>query len=241
MYIIIITLLIFAGVGLFILFDLHRAGVRSFRQFDLKRYWNTNQMRIIGLLIGAGLLTAIIWLMKAYIDQVVAQAIAVFSGLASGVASKNINKNSMVKGRPSLKSVAMPEIGQREIKGEKHNKRILQYATDQGWQMQGDEEAWCSTFVNWVCWRSGRTGSGSKMAKSWLQWGVAATEADIPSGNVIAVFHRGKAGASTGHVGIVDSFDGRTFMLLGGNQSDSVSIAPFPKDSKFLALRKPAE
>src|SRR5574343_1633001 len=223
MYIAIITLLIFAGVAAFIIFDLHRAGVRSFRQFDLRRYWNTNQMRIVGLLIGAGLLTAIIWLMKAYIDQVVAQAIAVFSGLASGAASKQISKNSMLKGRPSIKSAGIGEIGQREIKGDKHNPRIIQYGTDTGQKKTTDDDGWCADYVNWCIWRTGRVGTGSRMAKSFLNWGVPATEADIPSGNVVAVFHRGKAGASTGHVGIVDSFDGRTFMLLGGNQSDSVS------------------
>jgi uncharacterized protein (TIGR02594 family) len=235
----IIIALIFSGVGAFILIDLYKAGVRTFSQFDRRRYWQTNQVRILMLLLGALVITLIIYMLKSYIDDVVAQAIAIASGMASGAASKGISKDSRVSKRPSLLEVARPEIGQKEVPGTQHNPRILKYGKDTGLSVTNDEDGWCSVFANWVAWRTGRTGTGSKMAKSWLSWGVEATEADIPSGNVIAVFHRGKPGAATGHVGIVDSFSGSTFQILGGNQSDSVSVAPFKKDERFLALRKP--
>ena len=71
-------------------------------------------------------------------------------------------------------------------------------------------------------------------ARNWSKFGVAA--AHIPYGSVV-VFERSGGG---GHVGFAVgiSKDGKNLYVLGGNQSNSVSIAPIVK-SRLIASRWP--
>lgn len=71
-------------------------------------------------------------------------------------------------------------------------------------------------------------------ARNWAKFGVAA--AHIPYGSVV-VFERPGGG---GHVGFAVgiSQDGNNLYVLGGNQSNKVSIAPIAK-SRLLASRWP--
>lgn len=71
-------------------------------------------------------------------------------------------------------------------------------------------------------------------ARAWLDWGIHLTTA-VPG--CVAVFDR----AGGGHVGIVVGINmlGQ-LLVLGGNQGDAVSIAPFLQ-SRVLGFRWPAE
>ena len=78
--------------------------------------------------------------------------------------------------------------------------------------------------------------TGSLMARSYLEWGVALTEAKL---GAVAVLSRG-SNAALGHVGfVIGASKGKVF-LLGGNQSDSVTISAFDA-RKVLGFRWPAE
>lgn len=151
---------------------------------------------------------------------------------------QSVLKSTVNTGR-SLVAIARTQLGVTEIPGEESNQTILGYAKELGvsWY-KNDDTAWCALFAGWVIKRAGYKPSGSLMAKSYLNWGKAATEADIVSGNVIAVFHRGKPGAATGHVGFVTRVTEKSLYILGGNQSNKVSEVLFSK-TNLLALRKP--
>jgi len=128
------------------------------------------------------------------------------------------------------------ELGQRELRGAKHNPRILGYhaTTSLGdWGRSRDEVAWCSSFVNWCFVKAGVEGTDNALARSWLRWGRKVELEDWELGDVM-VIKRKKRGADkrTGsrggyHVGFPYRVTGRYVLLLGGNQSDSVCFSRY--------------
>lgn len=126
------------------------------------------------------------------------------------------------------------EIGQREIVGESHNQRILEYlATVRGsrglWFMK-DETAWCSAFVNWCVQRSGNDGTRDPAARSWLKHGI---ESSFRIG-AICVLKRGLPWQ--GHVGFGVGIDDAYVHLLGGNQSNGVCVQRYSR-ADVLGIR----
>lgn len=82
---------------------------------------------------------------------------------------------------------------------------------------------WCSAFTNAVLAKNGLPGTGSAMAKSFLNYGQEKWSQRNPDASAvrpgdIAVFDRG---GSKGHVAFVKSFSGNSISVLGGNQSDA--------------------
>ena len=125
-----------------------------------------------------------------------------------------------------------------EIKGVKHNPIILELwasafkAKNQAVPavFKNDETPWCGGFVAGVLAKSGlahHIPNGFAMARSWLN---AGTKLNNPAYGCVVVFWRGNPKGASGHVGFVVGRDSRgNLMVLGGNQSDQVSIAPFDK------------
>lgn len=129
---------------------------------------------------------------------------------------------------------AQEEIGQQEIKGSKHNSRIIEYHATTG-EFKDDETAWCSSFVNWVMEEAGYEGTGSARALSWKDWG---SEVEDPVYGAIAVIDWG---GGKGHVGFVTGVDGdEVIVMLGGNQSDQVKESRFKK-SVIVSYRIPSD
>lgn len=134
-------------------------------------------------------------------------------------------------------------VGLKEIKGSQHEPKILALAVSNHTEwVHDDETAWCATFVGGILEQCGVRGTRSLAARSYLHWGIDCTEADrrlIPLG-AIAVFSR-DPNPTQGHVGFaVGHTDAGDLMVLGGNQSDSVSIAPIA-GHRLLATRWPLE
>lgn len=113
-------------------------------------------------------------------------------------------------------------IGLREIKGAKHESRILAMwkAIKRG-GIKDDETPWCAAFVGSCLEAVGIVSSRYESAASYLAWGQGIA---IPRVGCIVVFTR----SGGGHVGFVVGKDrnGR-LLVLGGNQGDAVSIAAF--------------
>lgn len=82
---------------------------------------------------------------------------------------------------------------------------------------------WCAAFVNAVLYETGVPHTNSLLARSYLEWGESTDE---PSPGDIMVFSRGDQGWQ-GHVGFyvatVGYKDSRYWVVLGGNQDNSVS------------------
>jgi uncharacterized protein (TIGR02594 family) len=95
--------------------------------------------------------------------------------------------------------------------------------------------AWCADFVNASLSRAGMQGTGSGMARSFLDWGQPV---DQPQQGDVAVFSRGDPNGPYGHVGFFDGYnpDG-TIRVLGGNQGDAVSIANYSAND-LLGFRR---
>jgi len=129
--------------------------------------------------------------------------------------------------------IAIAELGVHEnsLPG-LHNSRIIEYHQTTTFKATDDETPWCSSFVNWVMVNSGRRGTNSAAARSWLEWGRAVSP---PTSGVITVIRKKTSGYSqaTGsssgyHVGFFISLSESHIRLLGGNQMDEVMYSNFP-------------
>ena len=132
---------------------------------------------------------------------------------------------------------ARQEIGVREIKGPKHNARVLWYwiKAHLPW-FKTDEIPWCAGFVGAMLESCGLKSTRSGMARSYLNWGKKIPK---PVLGAIVVFWRGSRNGKSGHVGFVAGIDQRgNILVLGGNQSDEVNISPFDTD-RVLEYRWP--
>lgn len=88
--------------------------------------------------------------------------------------------------------IANAEYGQKEIRGEKHNPRIIQYFRDlgfnQGWIR--DETAWCAIFAYWCLTEAGVKNLKPELnAYSFLKIGRVVKE---PKVGDLVVFYRGE-------------------------------------------------
>lgn len=125
--------------------------------------------------------------------------------------------------------IAAGEMGVAELPGNAHNPRILQYHHETSLGAGTDETPWCAAFVNWVLKQMGELGTNSAAAKSFLNWGVPLAK---PEKGCIVVFSRDGGG----HVAFFEREDGERIWCLGGNQSNKVCLAAYPK-SRLLAFR----
>jgi len=128
---------------------------------------------------------------------------------------------------------AIDEIGVKEIKGEKHNARILEYHKYTNLNASTDEVPWCAAFVNYCLIKAGIEGTNKPNAKSFLDWGISNP---FPKRGDIVVFWRDSIDSWKGHVGFYVDEDEEYIYCLGGNQDDSVSIKGYEKE-KVLDFR----
>ena len=139
----------------------------------------------------------------------------------------------MSTAEPNWLATARRYVGLAEISGIKHNPVILRWLTSlKAWWAE-DETPWCGTFVAATMRESGLpVAKAWYRAKAWLDYG---TQLVTPKVGCIVVFDR----SGGGHVGFVVGFDeqGR-LMVLGGNQGNKVSVAPFTRD-RVLGYRWP--
>jgi uncharacterized protein (TIGR02594 family) len=136
-------------------------------------------------------------------------------------------------------------VGLSETAGHVSNPQILaMLRLDATWP--GDDDiAWCSAFSNYICWLLDLPRSKSLSARSWLMVGADVPLADATPGFDVVILKRGGANEpgpevlkANGHVGFYygrDAFG--QVLVLGGNQGDKVSIAPFAP-ARVLGVRR---
>jgi len=137
-----------------------------------------------------------------------------------------------------LIKIAVQELGQKEISGDQHNKRIVEYAHEAGFEWVNDDETpWCSIFMNWVAKQAKLQSSGKANARSWIMTGQNVDK--NPELGDIVIFWRGKADSWEGHVGIFFGYtaNAKRVYCLGGNQGNQVSISSYDKD-QILGFRR---
>jgi uncharacterized protein (TIGR02594 family) len=133
---------------------------------------------------------------------------------------------------------AAEHLGLEEWPGARHNPTVVGFAATvgHGW-VQDDETPWCASFVGAVLAQVGLPHTGKLNARSYLDWGTPVDLSDAQRGDVV-IFSRGDPNGWQGHVGFYAGRDesGR-ILVLGGNQGNKVSIAPYPP-SRLLGVRR---
>lgn len=79
--------------------------------------------------------------------------------------------------------------------------------------------------------------SNPYLARNWLKFGVPLGR---PALGAVIVFWRGSKGGSSGHVGLYVGEDAEAYHVLGGNQSNAITIARLDK-GRVLGFRWPAK
>lgn len=144
-------------------------------------------------------------------------------------------KSNKSVGAPLWIISALKFLNVKEITGERTSPEIKQFFQQSGHaDVTSDEVPWCAAFVGAMLKDAGFEGTNSLMARSYLNWGRQCHAAET---GAVAVFKRGDD-PSLGHVGFVITSSKDEVYILGGNQSDRVSIESFSK-KKLLSLRWP--
>lgn len=132
---------------------------------------------------------------------------------------------------------ALKHIGIREFSG-KHSssptilfwlRQLIPYAKE-------DEINWCSAFAANVVKTALQLEHipVDASARSWLRYGYPT---DKPEMGDMVIFWRNSPESWEGHIAIYIRENSRYVWVLGGNQSNAVSIAPYEK-SRVLGYRK---
>ncbi len=127
-------------------------------------------------------------------------------------------------------------IGLREYKGAETNPHIRAWLADAGIPNAQDETPWCGAWLGYIAFLLGLPRPrGYARARSWLTVGTPIPLEDASADFDVVILKRGKApqpGPETieaaGHVGLFAALEGPRVLLLGGNQSDAVTVLPYP-------------
>lgn len=155
----------------------------------------------------------------------------------------------MVRRGPSVPALSAYElaerfIGVREVPGVASNPQVLaMLRLDQEWP-EGDHVPWCSAFLNYVAWLLRLPRSKDLRARSWLCVGRPLRIEEARRGFDTVILRgpgRHQPGPEVidapGHVGLFAGLESSRVMVLGGNQSDRISVARYPL-ARVLGVRR---
>jgi len=144
----------------------------------------------------------------------------------------------------SAYAVAKTYLGTEEVEGQDNNAAIVAMLREIAPWASGDEVAWCSAFVHHIARLLNLPRSRSLRARSWLAIGTPVQLSDARAEEDVVILKRGRGnqpGPETidwpGHVGFFAGHTPGEVHVLGGNQSDSVTVARSPADS-VLGVRR---
>lgn len=126
---------------------------------------------------------------------------------------------------PRMVSEGLKELGTVETPGSGNTPKIMAWAREVNLEAHysADSIPWCGLFVAVIAMRAGKTPPpGPLWALNWMKWGNDAGQPEL--GDVICFVRPGG-----GHVGIYICEDNATYHVLGGNQSDAVTITRIEK------------
>lgn len=141
---------------------------------------------------------------------------------------------------PRLLREMLSMYGTVETLGAKNNPTILGWAKEigLGHVYKNDSIAWCGLAVGFAAAQAGweyAPRGNALWARNWLAWGTPVALGKEMLGDVL-VFSRG---AVSGHVAVYVAEDKTHFHIIGGNQSDSVSITRIEKSRLLMGRRCP--
>jgi uncharacterized protein (TIGR02594 family) len=135
-------------------------------------------------------------------------------------------------------------VGIKEAPGSASNPHVLAMLRPDEDRPEGDDVPWCSAFPNCVAWLLRLPRSKDLRARSWLLVGrpLAIEEAEAGFDLIVLKSDQGEQPDATvidapGHVGLFARLEGENILILGGNQSDAVNVAPFAQ-ARVLGVRR---
>lgn len=135
---------------------------------------------------------------------------------------------------PRMVTEALKEYGTLETPGSRSNAKIMAWAKEVGLRAvyTADSVPWCGLFMRVIAKRAGKP--WGKENSLWaLNWAKFGTNAGQPCLGDVLVFTRNGGG----HVGLYIAEDKLYYHVLGGNQSNSVSITRIDKKRLYAARR----
>jgi uncharacterized protein (TIGR02594 family) len=132
---------------------------------------------------------------------------------------------------------ARKDLGMAEVEGKGSHPRIKLAIESAARWLDGDDSktAWCGCLMGLWCLELGLgVPKAYYRAVSWLDWGHEVDKAEAELGDVVVLKRPGG-----NHVALLDHVDGHRWYLLGGNQSNRTSIAPYAEDL-VLGVRRAA-
>lgn len=139
---------------------------------------------------------------------------------------------------PKMVTNGLSLLGTNEVPGQGSNAVIMAWRNElaqAGVNVGGysdDSVPWCGLYIAIVAQRSGKEVVKDPLwAKNWIQFGTPSPAAGL--GDVL-VFKRPGGG---GHVAMYIAEDDLAYHVLGGNQSDSVTITRILK-SRCIGIRR---
>ena len=130
---------------------------------------------------------------------------------------------------------AKKDLGMHEVPGPGSHSRILQAISEAGeWLVQDDSKtAWCGCILGLWCKETGKQRPKEWFrAANWLNIGEPVQLKDAQRGDV-CVFTR----SGGNHVALFSSYSNGRISILGGNQSDAVTITSMP-ESTLRGIRR---
>lgn len=142
---------------------------------------------------------------------------------------------------PKVIESAIGLLGVQEIKGPKNNPVIMGMAKSIGVQdiyTSDDLLSWCALFVNYVLWLNGKPmidPKGDKWnllrARYLSSWGRPVTLDNMKLGDLVVFAREGG-----GHVAFYIAETKHSVFVIGGNQSNAVTITEIAK-SRIIGVR----
>jgi uncharacterized protein (TIGR02594 family) len=129
-------------------------------------------------------------------------------------------------------------LGTRELKGSADNPKIMEmYRTVGHDWVEHDEVAWCAAFVGHCLEKAGFASTRKLNARSYLTWGEKVAGLEQAREGDVVIFTRGSS-TTQGHIAFFLKATGSQIEVLGGNQSDGVTVARYAR-SRLLGIRRP--
>lgn len=147
---------------------------------------------------------------------------------------------------PKLITEGLKYLGLKELPGQASNPIIIQMAKDLNVNdiYTNDDISWCAVFICHLCRVTGKpqpfTGYEVLRAASFAKWGNDVARGEEQLGDIL-VFKR----PGGNHVGLYIAESKDTYHVLGGNQSNAVTITEIAKirltaARRFYATQAPA-
>jgi uncharacterized protein (TIGR02594 family) len=135
---------------------------------------------------------------------------------------------------PKWLSYARGKIGEREIKGPRHNPWIVRALAKLKAWWSDDETPWCGLFVAHCLEEAGLPlPKHWYRAMAWTEYGSNLRPTHVCEGAILVFARQGG-----GHVGFYVGEDRFYYRVLGGNQANAVNIMRIAK-SRCVAIRWP--